>query len=184
MLVAALVIGGVVAVLALFVIVSYNKLVRLRARIDESWAQIDVQLRRRFDLIPNLVSTVKGYAAHERETLEAVISARTAAVSATTPAAAAAADGLLTASLGKLLAVAEAYPQLKADGNFAQLQAELTATEGRVAYARQLYNEVVRAYETARQTFPTVLVAGPLGFAAREYFATDGEARDNVVVEF
>jgi LemA protein len=173
----------VVVVLA---VTQYNRLVRLRNQVDASWAQIDVQLKRRHDLIPNLVETVKGYAAHERSTLEAVTQARNAAVAATGsgPAGRAEAENALTQSLGRLFALAEAYPNLKANENFAALQRELAATEDRIAYARQFYNTAVQTYNTAIQTIPGNLIAGPTGFKAREFFqAPDGE-RGPVQVRF
>jgi len=174
----------VVLVLVVWPITIYNSLVSLRTRIDNAWSQIDVQLNRRHDLIPNLVETVKGYASHERETLEAVISARNTAVSAHSPAEAAQAENMITGALGKLFALSEAYPDLKADGNFRQLQEELTATEDRIAYARQFYNDQVRAYNIKIQQFPPVLVANAAGFTAREFFAVEPGVRDVPTVEF
>ena len=157
--------------------VLYNGLVKLRNNVDNAWSQIDVQLSRRADLIPNLVNTVKGYAAHERETFEAVTQARNIAAGTTSPAAAAAAEGPLTAALGKLFAVAEAYPQLKADTNFLQLQEELASTENRIGYARQFYNDSTTKYNTRIQVFPAVLVAKMFSFTERELFdAPEGAA--------
>ena len=179
-----LIVLGVVVVLVIFVITLYNNLVRLRNRIENAWAQIDVQLKRRWDLIPNLVETVKGYAAHERETLEAVIAARNAATTAQGPAEQAQSENLLTGALRQLFAVSEAYPELKANQNFLELQEELTSTEGRIAFARQQYNDTVLKYNTAIQTFPAVILAGPLRFTEREYFEADDESRGNVSVEF
>ncbi len=179
-----LIVIAVVVVLVVFVISVYNKMVRFRNRIENAWAQIDVQLKRRWDLIPNLVETVKGYASHERETLEAVISARNAATTAQGPAAQAQSENMLTGALRQLFAVSEAYPELKANENFRDLQEELTATEGRIAYARQLYNDTVLKYNNSIQTFPGVVMAGPMGFSAREYFEADDESRGNVSVEF
>jgi len=168
----------IVAVLAVYLVVAYNGLIRRRNQIENAWSQIDVQLKRRLDLIPNLVETVKGYAAHERETLDAVIQARNAAVAAPdTPAAQAKAEGALTGSLRQLFALGEAYPDLKANQNFLALQEELTATEGRVAYARQYYNDSVLAYNNKIQQFPTVIFARMLKFERREYFETDEAAR-------
>ena len=161
------------AVVAL--VLFYNNLVRLRNRVDNAWAQVEVQLKRRWDLIPNLVETVKGYASHERETFEAVTQARANAQQARTPADTAQAEGILGAALGRLLAVAEAYPELQADENFRQLQSELAETENRVAVSRQVYNDSVLTYNNAIQTFPGAVLAGPFGFTAREFFEV-GEA--------
>ena len=173
---AALVLGGVVL---------YNRLVRLRNRTENAWAQVDVQLRRRYDLIPNLVETVKGYASHERETFEAVTAARANAQQARTPADTASAEGILGAALGRLFAVAEAYPELQADENFRQLQTELAETENRVAVARQVYNDSVLTYNNAIQTFPGLVIAGPFGFSIREFFEVEEEAQREVpVVDF
>jgi LemA protein len=181
---AVLIVLAVIVVIGLFVMVSYNSLVRLRNAVDAAWAQIDVQLKRRYDLIPNLVETVKGYAAHERETLEAVIAARNAAVAAKGVGDQAAADNLLTGTLRNLFALSEAYPDLKANQNFLQLQEELTGTEGRIAYARQYYNDVVQKFNTKIQTFPPAVFAAIFGFKAREYFEAEGEERGNVKVQF
>ncbi|MBT5849229.1 MAG: LemA family protein [Acidimicrobiaceae bacterium] len=183
-MVVVLIILALMVLLVIFVISFYNKLVKLRNRIENAWAQIDVQLKRRWDLIPNLVETVKGYASHERETLEAVIAARNAATTASGPAEQAANENMLTGALRQLFAVSEAYPELKANENFLELQEELTATEGRIAYARQHYNDQVTKYNTAIETFPAVVIAGMLGFAEREYFEADDESRGNVSVEF
>ena len=166
---------GVVALLVVALVLFYNRLVRLRNRVENAWAQVDVQLKRRYDLIPNLVETVKGYASHERETFEAVTNARAAAQSATGPAEQGAAEGLLSAALGRLIAVAEAYPELQADENFRQLQEELAQTENRIAVSRQVYNDTVLTYNTAIQTVPGVFFAGPLGFSKRDFFEVEGE---------
>jgi LemA protein len=178
----------IVVVLLLAVVVwpiaIYNRLVALRNRIDNAWSQIDVQLNRRHDLIPNLVETVKGYASHERETLEAVISARNTAVGAHSPGEQAEAENMITGALGKLFALSEAYPDLKADQNFRQLQEELTATEDRIAYARQFYNDQVRAYNTSIQQFPAVIVANMAKFEQREFFEMDPGARNVPDVQF
>jgi LemA protein len=174
----------VLAVLFLLVLL-YNRLVRLRNRVDNSWAQIEVQLKRRWDLIPNLVETVKGYAAHERETFEAVTQARARAQQAQTPADTAQAEGILGAALGRLFAVAEAYPELQADENFRQLQTELAETENRVAVSRQVYNDSVLTYNNAVQTFPGAVLAGPFGFSVREFFEVEeGAQREAPVVDF
>ncbi len=165
----------VVLVLAIvgWAIAAYNRLVRSRVRIDEAWAQIDTQLQRRHDLIPNLVNTVKGYAAHERETFEEVTAARARAISVTGPADLAEAENGLTQALGRLLAISENYPQLRADANFRQLQEELAHTENMVAGSRGHYNASVRAYDEARKVFPTSLIAGMFNFEDREYFEVE-----------
>ena len=161
---------AIIALLVLAVIVIYNGLVQKRIRCQEAWSQIDVQLKRRYDLIPNLVETVKGYAAHEKETLERVIQARNAAIAASGVKQQAEAENMLTGALRQLFALSEAYPNLKANENFAQLQEELTSTENRIAFARQHYNDSVAIYNTARETFPGNIVAGMFNFAAQEYF--------------
>jgi LemA protein len=167
-----------------YLIAAYNGLIRRRNQIENAWSQIDVQLKRRHDLIPNLVETVKGYAAHEKSTLDAVIQARNAAVAAPTPGATAVAEGQLTGALRQLFALGEAYPDLKANQNFLALQEELSATEGRVAYARQFYNDSVLEYNNKLQQFPTVYYAKILNFERREYFETDEAARETPAVEF
>jgi LemA protein len=182
--VVTIVVLAVVGVLLLFLILTYNRLVNLRNRIDAAWSQIDVQLRRRHDLIPNLVETVKGYAAHERETLEAVIAARRQAVDATGVEQQAQAENMLTGALRQLFALSEAYPDLKANQNFLALQEELTGTEGRIAFSRQFYNEQTLAYDNARETFPTNIVAGIFNFEAREYFEAEESSRAPVRVDF
>ena len=175
----------VVALLVIYLIVAYNGLIRRRNQIENAWSQIDVQLKRRLDLIPNLVETVKGYAAHERETLDAVIQARNAAIAAPdTPQAQSEAQGQISGALRQLFALGEAYPDLKANQNFLALQEELTATEGRVAYARQFYNDSVLAYNNKLQQFPTVFYARALKFEKREYFEADEAARSVPTVEF
>ncbi len=167
----------VLAGLALAGVVLYNGLIKLRNLVQESWRQIDVELTRRHDLIPNLVETVKGYAAHERETLSAVIAARSQAVApGSSPAQQAAHEGVLTAALGRLFAVAEAYPDLKANQNFLELQRELTATEDRVAASRRFYNANVRAFNTKIQTIPTNIVAGLAKMQTAEYFEAEDPA--------
>jgi LemA protein len=175
---------GVVLLLVLYVIVQYNGLVRLRNRIESSWSQIDVQLQRRYDLIPNLVETVKGYASHEKGVFESVTQARANAMNAQGPAEKAAAENVVTGALKSLFAVAEAYPDLKASANFAGLQEELSGTEGKIAYARQFYNDTVQSYNTKIQTFPSNLIAGPFGFKEREYFEADDPSRGPVQVRF
>ncbi len=166
-----------VVLLVVFVVGAYNGLVKSKNQVESAWAQIDVQLKRRLDLIPNLVETVKGYAAHEKETLQGVIEARNKAMTASSVADQAAADNMITGALNKLFALQEAYPDLKANQNFLALQEELTATEGRVAYARQFYNDVVQKYNTKIATFPTVIFAGMLRFTEREYFEAEDSAR-------
>ena len=167
----------VVVVLALLFFVSiYNRLVRRRNACQNAWAQVDVQLKRRHDLIPNLVESVKGYAAHESGTFEAVTAARTAAQKAQGPADQAQAENVLTQALGKLFAVAEAYPQLRATENFQQLQAQLAETEDKIQVSRQVYNETVLSYNNAIQTVPTNIVAGAFGFQPREFFEVADEA--------
>ncbi|MEZ0077064.1 LemA family protein [Planotetraspora sp. GP83] len=171
-------------VLAVVVVSIYNRLVRGRNTVDNAWAQIDVQLKRRYDLIPNLVETVKGYASHERQTLEAVVAARSQAINAQGPADRAAAENMLSGALKSLFAVAESYPDLKASQNFAELQEELAATENRIAYSRQYYNDAVLTYNNAIQTVPANIVAGMTGFSPREYFQAPGEERGPVQVRF
>ena len=179
-----IVIVVLLVLIALYAMVTYNGLVSLRNRIENAWAQIDVQLKRRYDLIPNLVETVKGYAAHESETLEAVVAARNAGMNAQGPAEQAQAENMITGALKSLFALSEAYPYLKANQNFSQLQEELTGTEGRIAYARQFFNDVVNKYNTKIQSFPAVLVSNRLGFVEREYFEADDESRGPVQVQF
>ena len=183
-MIALIVILVILALLVVWLIALYNRFVRSRNRVDNAWAQIEVQLKRRWDLIPNLVETVKGYAAHERGTFEAVTQARTAAQTAGGPAAAAAAEGILGQALGKLFAVAEAYPQLQADENFRQLQTELSETENKIAVSRQVYNDTVLTYNNAIQVFPGVLLAGIFNFAKREFFETDASQREAPTVDF
>lgn len=175
MSIALIVILVIAVVLVVAVIGLYNNLVKLRNMVDNAWSQIDVQLQRRLDLIPNLVETVKGYASHESGTLEEVTKARSAVMNAGTPEGKMQADGILTGALKSLFAVAEAYPDLKANTNFQQLQAELSNTEDKISYMRQSFNDTVMKYNTAIQTFPAVLVAGPMGFKQRDSFdATTG----------
>ncbi len=175
----------IVVALAAYLISAYNGLIRRRNQIENAWSQIDVQLKRRLDLIPNLVETVKGYAAHEKDTLNAVIQARNAAVAAPdTPGAQAQAENALTGTLRQLFALGEAYPDLKANTNFLALQEELSATEGRVAYARQFYNDSVLGYNNKLQQFPTMYFAKMLKFERRQYFEADEAARATPSVEF
>ncbi|MET7392962.1 LemA family protein [Dactylosporangium sp. NPDC005572] len=186
----ALIVLGVVVVLVvallLWAVSAYNSLVKARNQVEASWAQIDVQLKRRHSLIPNLVETVKGYAAHERSTLEAVVTARNVAVQAAPqgPGRQAEAEGMLTQALGRLFALAEAYPDLKANQGFLQLQGELGATEEKIAYARQFYNSAIQTYNQRVQTLPTNLVAGIGGFRTKPYFEATGAERADVNVRF
>ncbi len=180
------VIIAVVVLVIVFLIATYNRLVSLRQRIKNAWAQIEVQLKRRYDLIPNLVNTVKGYASHEKETFESVTRARNMAIQAKDVNEQAGAENMLSGALKSLFAVAESYPALKADANFRQLQEELTNTEGKIAFSRQFYNDTVMNYNTTIQRFPTVLIAGMFGFLKENYFNLDEEAaaREAVKVEF
>jgi LemA protein len=175
---------AIIVLLVVVLVLFYNRLVRLRNRVENAWAQVDVQLKRRYDLIPNLVETVKGYASHERETFEAVTAARTRAAAARGPAEQGAAEGILGQALGRLFAVAEAYPELQADENFRQLQEELAQTENRIAVSRQVYNDTVLTYNTAIQTVPGVFFAGPFGFSKREFFEVEDGAREAPRVAF
>jgi LemA protein len=161
---------GVIVVLVLFVITTYNGLVTLRQRVNQSFADVDVQLKQRHDLIPNLVETVKGYAAHERGTLEAVIQARNSAMTAQGPAQQAAAENALSGALRQIFALSEAYPNLKANENFQQLQAELTDLENKIAASRRFFNNAVQEYNTGIQRFPAALFAGMLGFTEKQFF--------------
>ncbi len=178
------VVVAIVVILGLWGVGIYNGLVALRQAVKNAWAQIDVQLKRRHDLIPNLVNTVKGYAKHESETLERVIAARARATSATTPADKIKAEGELSSSLARLLVVSEAYPDLKANANFTSLQGELTGTEDRIALARQAYNDAVTKLNTGIQTFPAVLIAGMLGFKEEPFFETPAAEKDAPKVQF
>ena len=172
----AWIILGVIVVLVLFVITTYNGLVSMRQRVNQAFADVDVQLKQRHDLVPNLVETVKGYAAHERGTLDEVVKARNAAVSAQGPAQQAAAENMLSGALRQLFALSEAYPDLKANANFQQLQAELSDLENKIAASRRFFNNAVQEYNTGIQQFPAALFAGIFGFAPREFFDV-GEER-------
>lgn len=174
----------VIVVLVIAVIALYNNLIQLRNRVDNAWAQVDVQLQRRLDLIPNLVETVKGYAGHENDTLRQVTQARRAVADAGSPLARMQADSMLTNALKSLFAVAEAYPDLKANANFQQLQTELAATEDKISYMRQSYNDVVMLYNNAIQTFPGMLVAGLFRFDKRESFDAQASAEEVPKVSF
>jgi LemA protein len=180
----ALISIAVLVLVALAVVLVYNRLVRLRNRVENAWAQVDVQLRRRYDLVPNLVETVKGYAAHERATFEEVTRARTAAQQATTVEEQGRAENLLTAAIGRLFAVAEAYPELRASENFQDLQRQLEETEDRIQVSRQVYNDTVLTYENARETVPTNLVAGTFGFESKPFFEIEPAAREAPRVQF
>jgi len=181
-LVIVLIIIGVVAVAAIGI---YNGLIQLRNRADNAWAQVDVQLRRRYDLIPNLVETVKGYAAHEKETFQKVTEARSQAINAGTVAEQGKAENMLTGALKSLFAVVESYPDLKANQNFLMLQEELAGTEGKIAYSRQFYNDTVMKFNTKQQVFPSNIIANMFGFQEKEYFEIEEpEAKEPVKVEF
>jgi LemA protein len=175
-----LIIIGVLVLLVIFGVAQYNRLIRLNITVDEAFAQIEVQLKRRADLIPNLVETVKGYAKHEQSTFDAVVAARAKATSASTVADVAAADGALTNALRGLLAVAEAYPDLKASANFLSLQEELSTTENKVSFARQFYNDNVRSLNTAVKTVPTNFFAGFAKVSARDFYEVENPADRNV----
>jgi LemA protein len=183
-MIAVIVIVVIVVLIVGFFWLGYNGLVKRRNQVDNAWSQIDVQLKRRHDLIPNLVETVKGYAAHERGTFEAVTQARANAINAQTPADQAQAENVLSGALKSLFAVAEAYPDLKANQNFLNLQEELTSSEDRVAYARQYYNDSVLSYNTQIQKFPTVLLAGMFNFDKREFFDAAPEETETPQVQF
>lgn len=170
-----LVLVGIVVAIGALLIGIYNRLVRLRVMTEDAWASIDVQLKRRYDLIPNLVETVKGYASHERETLDAVIRARQAGMDAKGPEQQAQAENMLTGALRQLFALSEAYPDLKANQNFAQLQEELASTENKIAFARQHYNSTVQQYNTRLQVFPDNVLAGMMNFQRREFFELEEE---------
>jgi LemA protein len=175
---------GILVILVLAVILIFNRLVRLRNRVDNGWSQIDVQLRRRYDLIPNLVQSVKGYAAHEREVFEQVTLARARGIEASSVPDQAQAENMITRGLRQLLAVAETYPDLKANQNFLALQEELTATESKIAFARQFYNDQVMLLNNLIQSFPSNLVARMFRFTPRAFFDIDEPARGPVPVEF
>src|SRR3954469_1577188 len=164
-----------IGVVAIIIVILYNALVRLKVQCDNAWADIDVQLKRRYDLVPNLVETVKGYAAHERGTLEAVVQARNAAMTAQGPAQMAAAENMLSGALRQLFALSEAYPDLKANQNFQQLQMELSDLENKIAASRRFFNNAVQEYNTGIQSFPAVLLAGSLGFQQKEFFDLGAE---------
>lgn len=179
-----IVIAVIVVVLLIALVALYNNLVKLRNMVDNAWAQVDVQLQRRLDLIPNLVETVKGYAKHESKTLEEVTHARAAVANASTPESRMGANSRLNSALKSLFVVAESYPELKANANFQQLQAELSETEDKISYMRQSFNDTVMKYNTAIQTFPAVLIAGAMGFKERPSFAAETAAHSVPKVTF
>ena len=179
-----IIIGAVIALIAMFFVSTYNGLVKLRNMVKDQWAQIDVLLKRRADLIPNLVETVKGYVKHEKETLEAVINARNKAVSATTTEDEMKANGELTGALSRLFALAESYPELKANENFMDLQNNLKETEDKIAYARQFYNDAVLKYKNKLEMFPSNLVAGMFGFKPEPFFEATEQEKENPQVKF
>lgn len=174
----------IIVIILLWLIIAYNRFIVLRNRIDNAWAQIDVQLKRRFDLIPNLVETVKGYAKHERKVFTEVTKARTAMMEAKTIPEKAKANNMLTETLKSLFAVAENYPKLEASENFRMLQEELSGTESKIAYARQAYNDSVLSYNNGTQQFPGSVIAGMFNFKQRDFFKTEGVERENVKVAF
>ena len=174
----------IVVLILIYLGSTYNSLVVLRNRVKDQWAQIDVQLKRRFDLIPNLVETVKGYASHEKDTLEAVVKARNEYLSSDTPEGKIEANNDLNKVVTKLFALAESYPELKADTNFRELQTTLTETEDKISYARQFYNDVVMKYNNKVEVFPSNIVAGMFGFKTSAYFNATEEERENVKVKF
>ena len=174
----------ILAIIILWIIMMYNGLIKLKNRVDEAWSDIDVQLKRRHDLIPNLINTVKGYAAHEKELFEKVTQARTAAMGAQTPEDKEKAENMLSGTLKSLFAVAEAYPDLKANQNFLELQRELTDTEDKIQASRRFYNGNVRDFNTKIETFPTNIFAGMLHFVKREFFQAEASEKENVKVEF
>lgn len=174
----------VLAIVAVIGIGIYNSLITMKNRVDEAWSDIDVQLKRRYDLIPNLVNTVKGYAAHEKELFEKVTAARTAAMGAQTPADKQAAENMLSGTLKSLFAVSENYPDLKANQNFLELQRELTDTEDKIQASRRFYNGNVRDFNIKIETFPSSIIAGMLNFVKREFFVADEKEKENVNVQF
>ena len=175
----------IIAIIAIFVIVKYNSLVALRQRVKNSWSQIDVQLQRRFDLIPNFVETVKGYMTHEKETFEKIAALRTSWANASSVSEKAELDGQLSSTLKTIMAVSESYPELKANQNFSELSEELRNTENKISFSRQFYNDTVTMYNTKIQVFPSNIIAGMFNFTARDLFKTESdEARKNVKVDF
>ena len=184
-LVVLLGLGGLVVIVGLWFMFTYNGLVNLRNQVKNAWSQIDVQLKRRYDLIPNLVETVKGYAGHERETLERVIKARQTAIDASTVKDQAAAENMIVGALRQLFALSEAYPNLKANENFLALQEQLASTENKISFARQYYNDTVQGFNTKQQQFPATLVASMLGFQPADFFEVeDATVREAPKVKF
>ncbi len=181
-----IVLGVLVVLLLVFLVFTYNALVRLRQRLRNAWSQVDVQLKRRYDLIPNLVNSVQGYAAHEKSTFEEIARVRNQAIAAKTVREQSQAETMLSGALRNLFAVAEAYPELRANANFMQLQEELTNTESKIAFSRQFYNDTVQKLNTRIELFPTNLVAGMFGFGPADYFTLQDEpgAREPVEVKF
>lgn len=179
-----IIVVGVLLILVFYAIGVYNNLINARNKAKDQFSQIDVQLKRRSDMIPNLVETVKGYAKHESDTLEAVVKARNTYLSASTPEAQMKADGELTQAITKLFALSEAYPELKANENFKQLQSELTSTEDKISYARQFYNDIVMKYNNKIEMFPSNIVAGMFNFKTQAFFEVNEEERQNVKVQF
>lgn len=179
-----IIIGTILLILVIYVISVYNSLVNLRNKVKDSWSQIEILLKRRYDLIPNLVETVKGYSSHEKETLEAVIAARNSAVDAKTPEDEMKAAGEVTKTLGKLLAIAESYPDLKANQNFMDLQANLKETEDKISFSRQFYNDNVLSFKNKLEMFPTNIIANMFGFKAEKFFEASEEEKENVKVKF
>ena len=180
-----IIIGAIVlGLLILWVVKTYNKLVKLRNKVKDQWSQVEVELKKRFDLIPNIVETVKGYAKHEKDTFTQVVDARNAALSAGSPTAEMDADNKLSAALSKLFSLTEAYPELKADTSFISLQENLKEVEEKIAFARQFYNDTVLKYKDAIEMFPTVLIAGMLGFKQEKFFEASSAEKENVKVKF
>lgn len=181
-------VGSILAILGILIVVwaiaTYNRMRTISNRVDNAWSQVDVQLKRRYDLIPNLVETVKGYAQHEKETFENVTKARSMGIEAKSIPEQAQAENMLTQALRQVFAVAEAYPQLQANENFLALQEELSATEGKIAFARQFFNDTVLKFNNTIQVFPNLILAGAFGFKPKEYFEIDEESRGPVKVEF
>ncbi|MBI4210461.1 MAG: LemA family protein [Candidatus Diapherotrites archaeon] len=179
-----LLIIGIIAIAVIWLVLAYNGFVTLRNRIENSWSQIDVQLKRRYDLVPNLIETVKGYTKHEKETLKMVTEARAAITKAGSPKEKMAAENMLSGALKSLFAVSEAYPDLKANQNFLMLQEELSGIESKLAYTRQFYNDTVLAFNTKVETLPDSIIASAFGFRKNEYFRIEEAARENVKVQF
>lgn len=174
----------IIVIIVIFVIATYNKLIKLRNMVKDQWSQVDILLKKRFDLIPNLVEVVKGYAKHEKDTLESVVNARNTALNAKNSKDEINANNKLTNELNKLLVISEAYPELKADSNFKNLQENLKDVEDKIAYARQFYNDTVLKYKNAIETFPTVIIAGMLGFKQEQFFEINSNEKQNVNIKF